>query len=171
MKLIVGLGNPGEKYRITRHNVGFMFVDFLGKDKGNFSSKNQFKAEILEIGQGDSKLILAKPQTFMNNSGDAVSRIMQFYKIKKEDVTVAHDDLDILFGEFKINFAKGPKIHNGIISIEEHIHTSEFTRVRIGVDARISENRIPGQEYVLSSFTPEEQKKLNAIFNEIEKSL
>jgi len=167
MKLIVGLGNPGEEYKKTRHNAGFMFVDKLaGKESFSFDKKRE--AEVL----GVKNLILIKPQTLMNDSGRAVRKIMDFYKLGTPDVVVVHDDLDIAFGEYKIQKEKGPKIHNGVRSVEQCLGRTDFLRVRIGID-----NRQPGlhygtgADYVLSSLSKEEIKELDALFEEIIKEL
>lgn len=139
MKLLVGLGNPGAKYEQTRHNVGFMFLDYL---------KQQHKL--------DKQVQTLKPETYMNRSGIAVSRELSFYKLQPADLMVVHDDLDLKLGEFKIQFGKGPKLHNGIESIEHSIGSKEFWRVRVGVDNRVPDNRVSGESYVLQNFTPEE---------------
>lgn len=165
MKLIVGLGNPGKKYGGTRHNVGFLAVDFLAKSNSlDFSDNLKFKSEIAT----SEKFILVKPHTFMNNSGDAVSAIANFYKVSIEDIYVIHDDLDLRLGEYKIQKTIGPKVHRGINSIEEKLGSKNFWRVRIGVDNRSIENRIAGEEYVLQSFSEFEKEVVDAI---IEKAI
>lgn len=172
MKLIVGLGNPGEKYTKNRHNVGFMFVDFLVKELTG-SRVNEFKfnkylqSEIVLL--DDSRytlhvsrlalhdLLLVKPQTFMNHSGRAVSAcVTRFALHVSHDLIVIHDDLDIPFGKFKIQTGTGPQLHNGIDSINANLKTHDYLRIRIGVDARPPENRINGEDYVLQDFTEEE---------------
>jgi PTH1 family peptidyl-tRNA hydrolase len=174
MKLIVGLGNPGEKYKNNRHNVGFMFVDYLLKMQ-NEKCKNQndnlkFKmnkflfSEIIEF----HDLILAKPQTFMNESGIAANKIIANYGLRIADLFVVHDDLDIPLGTFHIQKGVGPKLHNGISSIEQHLKTKDFWRIRIGVDNRDSEKRIDGETYVLQDFLLTEKAVLqNTIFPKI----
>lgn len=148
MKLIVGLGNPSEKYKNNRHNVGFMFVDFLNENNlPGFSIK--------------------KSENFMNDSGISVKKIVKNLNSKAADLYVIHDDLDIPLGEFKIQFSKGPKVHNGISSIDEELGTSEFWRIRIGVDNRDPENRTPGEQYVLEDFSKAEFETLNNIFPKI----
>src|SRR6185369_4075580 len=117
MRLFVGLGNPGKKYEKTRHNVGWLVLDSLQIPNTKFEVQKQFNAEVLKIGE----TILAKPQTFMNDSGVAVSAIVNFYKIEPDNIYVIHDDLDIKLGEYKIQKGKGPKQHNGILSIEEKL--------------------------------------------------
>jgi len=167
MKLIVGLGNPGEEYKKTRHNAGFMFVDKLA-GMNSFSFDKKLEAETLSIENN----MLFKPQTFMNDSGRAVRKIMDFYKLGIEDVVVAHDDLDIAFGEYKLQKEKGPKIHNGVLSVEQCLGRADFLRVRIGIDNRQpGVNYGTGADYVLSSLSKDEIKELDALFEEIIKEL
>lgn len=172
MKLLVGLGNPGEKYLNTRHNVGFLFLDSVAKKAGKheaFTLNKKCDGEVCDVhvdnSGGTQKIILLKPQTFMNDSGRAVKKCMDFYKIALEDVTIIHDDLDIAFGHFKIQLAKGPKVHNGITSVESSLQSSEFLRVRIGVENRTAP--ISGSEYVLQDFTQEEHSQLEVIFSQV----
>lgn len=166
MKLIVGLGNPGEKYKNTRHNVGFMFIEFMGRASRIMDRKlsDKFKSEIIEIEYKDQKMILFKPKTFMNESGKAVSAFLNYEKILVSDLIVVHDDLDLRLGEFKIQLAKGPKIHYGVNSIEEQLGTKDFMRVRIGVDNRNMENRTPGEAYVLQNLSEKEREILQDEF-------
>ena len=175
MKLIVGLGNPGKEYEQTRHNAGFLFVDYLASviARSEATKQSQFKfdkyseSEVLK-GELDGKVvILAKPQTFMNDSGRAVSKLTSNNQLTTNNLIVVHDDLDLKLGEFKISSGKGPKVHNGILSIEEHLHTKDFVRVRIGVDNRSNENRIDGHTYVLQRFTEEEVKIVTSLFPQI----
>ncbi len=147
MKLLIGLGNPGEKYKNNRHNVGFMFVDFLA----------------------DKDIKAFKTDCFMNESGRFVSEKVNFFKISPSDLVVVHDDLDLKIGEFKINFGKGPELHNGILSSEESLGTKDFWRIRIGVDNRTE--KIPGETYVLQDFKEEEREVLNKLFPEIYENL
>ena len=159
MILIVGLGNPGSKYQNNRHNVGHMFVDFIApllncsivKKEKLFSTTKQSNNETI---------CLAKPQTFMNNSGLAVKKLTTNYSLQPTNLVVAHDDLDIPFGKFHLQFASGPLLHNGLESIEQHLKTKEFWRLRIGVDARLPERKISGEKYSLQNFLPEEKKLL-----------
>ena len=167
MYLIVGLGNPGEEYKKTRHNAGFLFVDKLaGKD--DFSLDKKQEVEILKR----KDLILVKPQTFMNDSGRAVRKVMGFYKLGIGEVVIVHDDLDIAFGEYKIQKEKGPKVHNGLKSVEQYLGRTDFWRVRIGID-----NRQPGMsygtgaDYVLSKFSEEEVRELNKVIEDVKKEL
>ncbi|MBI4973270.1 aminoacyl-tRNA hydrolase [Candidatus Roizmanbacteria bacterium] len=152
MKLIIGLGNPDTKYQNNRHNVGHMFVDFMIKEL---------------TGSRVNGLLLAKTATYMNLSGKSVQALMQKHHAKLEDLIIVHDDLDIPLSKFRIVKGYGPKLHNGIDSIEEKLGTKDFLRVRIGVDNRTPENRIPGIEYVLRDFEEREGKMVLDIFPQI----
>lgn len=177
MICIVGLGNPGEKYQNNRHNVGFMFVDYMVTlFSGHAVANRKIDATMYQC---DNKILLAKPQIFMNKSGEVVRLIVKQYNLNpKTDLIIVHDDLDIPFGKFKIQ-TTGPKLHNGIESIENHLHTVDFFRVRIGVDARPSndptrsqqitneDQMIPGETYVLRNFLLNEQKELSNFFSKI----
>lgn len=174
MKCIVGLGNPGEKYSGNRHNVGFMVVDELAKIISNsqilkFSNNKKFNAEVVQT----KEFILVKPQTFMNDSGEAISKIVSFYKIKPEDVYVVHDDLDIKLGSYKIIFAKAPKVHNGLRSIDEKLGTDQYFNVRVGVENREvrGNSGVPGMVYSLQDFRPDEREIIGGVISEIVKNL
>lgn len=149
MKIFIGLGNPGFKYLKNRHNVGHMFIDFL-------KTKN-------------AKLRTMKTDCFMNVSGKFVKKHVS--SSMQQALYIAHDDLDIPFGKFKIQFGTGPKLHNGIRSIEDELGTSEFWRIRIGVDARSPENWTDGETYSLQDFTDEQHQQLQSIFENIYKQL
>lgn len=151
MKLIVGLGNPGKKYQNNRHNVGHLVVEALqesGLPQGVFAEKTD---------------------VFMNVSGETVRKLANFYKISPENLYIIHDDLDIPLGEYKIQKGKGPKLHYGIQSIEESLGTPDFWRVRVGVDNRDPNNRIPGENYVLQDFTQDERGTLKEVIGKINK--
>ena len=165
MKLIVGLGNPGEKYQGNRHNAGFMFVEYLAQ-KNVFKHDKYLLSDVYEI---DKEMVLVKPQTYMNKSGDAVAACIKRYCIEntQDNLIVVHDDLDIPFGKFKIQM-QGPKQHNGLTDIQNKLRTMDFLRIRIGVDDRPLENRMNGEEYVLQNFTEEEQSQLPELFKKIE---
>ena len=153
MKLIVGLGNPGEKYKNNRHNAGYMVVDEI-KDK--FKSKN---------------IIAVKSGTFMNDSGSAVKKLATGYRIPATNLYVVHDDLDIPLGSYKIQFGTGPKDHKGINSIDEALGTDDYWRVRVGVDNRPLDGKPMGEEYVLQNFSEEERKILDKVIFEVCKKL
>jgi len=160
MNIIIGLGNPGDKYKKNRHNTGFVILDELKKywDFPNFEFSKKFNAEISEGVFEGEKIIFAKPQTFMNNSGESVQKIISFYKLTPEDIIVVHDDLDINLGEFKISIDCGPAGHNGVQDIVDKIGTQNFKRIRIGIEG--AEQRkirvIPGNVFVLQDFSEEE---------------
>jgi PTH1 family peptidyl-tRNA hydrolase len=168
MKLIVGLGNPGSEYAKTRHNAGFMFVDYVYDHNEVIKSWKFDKysnSELAVVIFQNEETILVKPQTFMNKSGHSVVKLAITYKIQPTDCFIAHDDLDFKLGDFKISLGKGPKLHNGITSIEELWKTKNFWRIRIGVDNR--NEPIPGDTYVLRSFDVEELSSLYSVFQEI----
>jgi len=152
MKLIVGLGNPGDKYENTRHNVGYLFVDQFSLIK----SKN---------------FVVKKTGVFMNDSGSAVKKLTSTYNLVPSNLFVVHDDLDIPLGKYKIQLGVGPKDHKGLESIDQELGTKDYWHVRIGVDARDPNNRIVGEEYVLQDFTKNERQILDTVIKEICKKL
>ena len=166
MKLVVGLGNPGEAHANNRHNVGFVMVDRLAGEGAEWESK--FEALILKA----KDYLLVKPQMFMNRSGEVVAKIANFYKVTIDDLVVIHDDLDIRLGEYKIQKGVGPKVHNGLTSVEERLGTANFWRLRVGVDNRpAGQARVPGDEYVLSDFTAEEKEISDGVIEKAVKEL
>jgi PTH1 family peptidyl-tRNA hydrolase len=163
MKLIVGLGNPGTEYDGTRHNVGFFVGEQIARhfEAGEFRPKNKFKAGILEFTLSGEKVIVAKPLTYYNNSGEAVRSIIDFYQIDSSDVLVIHDELSLPFGTVRVRFSGSDAGNNGIKSINQHIG-QDFTRIRIGT-AQPDTARHNDVDFVLSRFNKEEQDKLSAI--------
>lgn len=161
MKLIVGLGNPGSEYERTRHNVGFKIVEALAvRLNTEFSLQKKLNGELARSGD----IFLLKPETFMNRSGEAVRATVDYYdktlvQDKKWDqIFVIHDDLDIPFGKFKIHAGRGPKGHNGLLSIDQSLGTEEYIHVRVGVENRGDQRAVwPGHEFVLANFTAEEE--------------
>lgn len=156
-KLIIGLGNPGEKYKNNRHNVGYMVVDKL-------------KTKSLKL----KGMIVVKTNTFMNESGSFVRKLTSAYSLVPSDLYVVHDDLDIPLGSYKIQFGKGPKEHNGILSIESVFGTKDFWRVRIGIENRqrgVGEpsyaKATEGKDYVLQDFSEGEKKILDGVIKEV----
>lgn len=132
MKLIVGLGNPGAKYARNRHNIGFMAVDRIAEDHGFSPWKSKFQGKISEGRLGSEKVLLLKPETFMNRSGQSVGDAMRFYKLEPEDVIVLHDELDLAPGKARVKQGGGHAGHNGLRSIHSHIGDS-YGRVRLGI--------------------------------------
>jgi PTH1 family peptidyl-tRNA hydrolase len=171
MKLIIGLGNPGEKYKNNRHNSGFIIMDELKKDWDfpDFEFSKKFNAEISENNAQGEKTMLVKPQTFMNNSGEAVQKIMDFYKLSPEEITVIHDDLDIELGKMKISSDSSSAGHNGIESIIEKLGTQNFKRIRIGIEGEEKrKNRaVPGEVFVLQDFSEDELEMIKKLAKEI----
>lgn len=156
MKLVVGLGNPGEKHSKQRHNVGFIVLDQFAKgNELSWESNSKLKSEIIKV----KDTVFVKPQTFMNNSGDAVFLVSNFYKISPEDITVVHDDVDLPFGEIKKQFNVGPAGHHGVEDIILKLGTKEFNRIRVGI-GRPGNTSIPVDEYVLMDFNSSEVLKI-----------
>jgi PTH1 family peptidyl-tRNA hydrolase len=163
MKLVVGLGNPGKEYDKTRHNCGFRAIDFYA-DKNNLSFKSKFNGLYCDLVVNNEKLLLLKPQTFMNLSGDCVIQFMKYFNLKNEDLLVIYDDSAFETGTFKIRRGGSSAGHNGIKDIINKLHTENIARVRIG----ISKNNIPLMDYVLGRFGKEDDEKVNAILSTIE---
>ena len=167
MKLIIGLGNPGKKYEETRHNVGFMAVDFLQKkmDMPEFKLNKKCKSEISK----ENGIILAKPQTFMNNSGEAALCLISFFKIDPEKIIIIHDDLDLGFGKIRKSENRGSAGHNGVQSIIDNLKTKSFMRLRVGIDR--PPEKIPPDAFVLQKFKKEELEKIKKTFKELTKKI
>jgi len=154
----VGLGNPGLKYKKTRHNTGFQVVDFLaGKNK--FNKNKKLQSEIVETEINNKKIILAKPQTFMNNSGKATRALADYYKIKNNNIIIIYDELDLPFGEIRVRNKGSSAGHNGIKSIIENLGAENFYRIRTGT-ANEYKNQIPAEQFVLKRFSRDEYKEL-----------
>ena len=149
MKLFVGLGNPGGKYERNRHNIGFMALDHIASDHGFSPWKTKFQAQVSEGKLGSDKVILLKPQTFMNNSGQSVGEAMRFYKLIPDDVVVLHDELDLAPGKCRVKQGGGHAGHNGLRSIHAHIGAA-YGRVRLGVGHPGHKDAVAG--YVLRDF-------------------
>lgn len=164
--LIVGLGNPGKKYESTRHNLGFMVADKLADQNQSptFNLNKDFKSEISEAMLGSNKVIIAKPQTFMNESGQAVKAISSFYKIPSKNIVVVYDELSIPYGQIRMRVGGQAAGHNGIKSIISHIGP-DFGRVRIGIKNSLLES-LDTSDFVLKSFTKEEKSQLPILVNE-----
>lgn len=159
MKLIVGLGNPGSQYARTRHNIGFMIIDELASShSSSWKLDKKMQAEVSEFTLNGEKVILAKPQTFMNLSGESIQKIMQFYKIIPSDVWVVFDDVDVPFGKLKLRQEGSAGGHNGVKSTIANIG-QDFIRVRIGIS--LNDRTVePSEVYVLKPFSAMEQKDL-----------
>ncbi|HSX05469.1 MAG TPA: aminoacyl-tRNA hydrolase [Candidatus Saccharimonadales bacterium] len=165
--LIVGLGNPGEDYAATRHNVGFMCVDEFAR-KNTFEPwvhKKDLKCELTQANLGDARVILVKPQTFMNLSGEAVQAVRHFYKLSNQQTIVVHDELDINFGQIRMRVGGSPAGNNGIKSVSQHIG-EDYGRVRIGIGPKTPE-QMDTADFVLQDFSRAAQEKLPAMIREV----
>ncbi len=172
MNLIVGLGNPGKDYVNTRHNAGFLLLDFLNeKWKGkSFRLESKLKSKISIIKDNSKNVLLLKPQTYMNLSGEAVKKVMDYYKIISQNIIVIYDDLDLEIGMYKITQKPFKGGHKGVRSIIDYIDEDKFIRIRIGIEkqgGRKNRNNISGEKFVLSKFSSDEKKVLYVAFNKI----
>jgi len=161
--LIVGLGNPGRKYRGNRHNIGFMAVDRLAQAHGIQGGKVQNKAIVADGRIAQKPVILAKPQTWMNASGDAVGPLANYYQIPNENILVIYDDLDLPFGAIRLREKGGAGGHNGMKSLINHLG-QDFPRMRLGIGR--PPGQMPPHAYVLQDFRPEERPLLDGILSE-----
>jgi len=153
MKVVVGLGNPGSKYHGTRHNVGFAVVDSLASGPGARRVQSRFQAQVCEVIEGNDKILLVKPETFMNLSGRCVRQVVDFYQLELSDLLVICDDMALPLGKLRFR-AKGTHGgHNGLRDIQNHLGTTEYARLRIGVDSPQDE----AIDHVLGRFKPSER--------------
>jgi peptidyl-tRNA hydrolase, PTH1 family len=191
-RFVFGLGNPGEKYTKTRHNVGFMVLEQLVQSLADQDfcqvgrEQQKFYAKLYRI----CDTFLVEPQTFMNDSGRAAHAVIEYFDkdlltslksegsagtLEKPTVVVIYDDLDIPLGEWKMQFGKGPKVHNGLNSIRQHLHSDKFLHVRVGIDGRQGSRTQSGSDYVLTGFHPEEKdtvhQAIQAICDELRRRL
>lgn len=197
MKFVVGLGNPGRKYEGTRHNAGFLLLDYLvGKVRvssqavGNYSLRSESFAwkeskkgqlQYMWLNFGGEKVELVKPLTMMNNSGKAVTYIKKKHPgLKFRELFVVHDDLDIELGSYKIQLGKGPRQHGGLGSIYRSLGSRDFWHVRVGINNRVQSasrtsrgkiRSISGEEYVLQGFTSEERQVLEKVLDQVAKEM
>ena len=160
--LIVGLGNPGSRYRNTRHNAGFMVVDRLHARLPGGTSRSRFQAEFVETRDDDRKVVLVKPQTFMNESGVAVGQLARWFKVPRDRLLVIYDELDLPFGTIRLRGDGSAGGHNGMKSIISHLRSQEFSRLRVGIGRPPAGSTVP---YVLAPFSPIEQRELPNIID------
>jgi len=161
--LLVGFGNPGREYKDTRHNIGFMFIDRVAVALNARGMKLQSKAIVMSALYEERKVILAKPQTYMNLSGQSVQGLLHFYKLPPENLLVAHDDLDLPFGTLRIRPAGGPGGQRGMASTIEQLGTKEFPRLRLGIGR--PPGRMDPKDYVLQEFSRDDLKLLPEILD------
>ena len=167
--LIAGLGNPGSKYDRTRHNTGFQALDFFlnhavsnieNSVSQKFTTDQKHKSLIVKACVSGHELILAKPQTHMNHSGEAIQSLAFYNNIPLENILIIHDDIDLPFGAIRLSHDAGPAGHNGVSSIIERLGSKEFTRLRVGIGQAEKRGNRDSKSFVLSTFTKEEEEKL-----------
>lgn len=166
--VIVGLGNIGDKYSLTRHNVGFMCLDDFQKtnDFPDWITKKDLKSLQSSQNVSDNQVVMIKPTTLMNNSGEAINLVMKYYNVPAENILVIHDELDIKFGDIRIRGEGTSAGHNGIESIIKSLGQENFTRIRVGIGPK-SPAAIDSSDFVLKNFTKDEQKELPKLFREV----
>ncbi len=169
MRFIFGLGNPGTKYQQTRHNAGFMFIDALMKKiapaSTDLNNKSKLSSQIIKT----PELVLAKPQLYMNRSGQAIQKVLSYFGevdqvLAEKQMVVAHDDLDLQLGEIKLQYGVGPQLHRGLNSIYSTLASKKFWHLRIGVDDRQGERTVPPEVYVLEKLDKRDLMQLDSGF-------
>lgn len=167
--LIVGLGNVGDEYTNNRHNIGFLCADFFVDtfdEMSKWINKPDFKAHISTGNLGDKRIIIIKPTTLMNNSGEAVANVKNFYKIPESNIVVLHDELDINFGQIRIRNGGSSAGHNGVKSVTKHLGTENYGRIRIGIGPKKPE-QMDTADFVLQDFNKEEKTNLKDLEKEV----
>jgi PTH1 family peptidyl-tRNA hydrolase len=160
--MIVGLGNPGRRYQATRHNAGFMVVDRIHDLLPPGSVRARFQADFFETQDGNQRVVLVKPQTFMNESGIAVGQLARWYKVPASRILVVYDDLDLPFGTLRIRAGGSAGGHNGVASTIAHLRSQDFPRLRVGIGRPRSGSTVP---YVLSAFSAVEKRELPGVLD------
>ena len=168
MILLTGLGNPGKKYEHTRHNLGFLFLDYLAKKYQAPITQKKFEGQYSQVQIGSEKFILHKPQTMMNLSGHSVAPMLNFFKIEIQNLMIVHDDLDMEFGKVRYRDSGRSAGHNGLKSIFETLGTENIKRLKIGIGRPLNPE-MSVSSYVLDNLFPEELKRLPEIFAQVEK--
>lgn len=182
MKLLVGLGNPGEKYEKTRHNLGFVVLNHLLKkienlDNSFWDEEKKIKSQTKKVNIKGSAVLLIKPLTFMNDSGNAVAAASSYYKISPEDIIVIHDDLDLPLGKIRVRFGGGHGGHKGVESVIKYLNTDKFLRIRLGIghphhhEGKLKEGKshIAVEDYVLSVFSSSDKGKVKTMTTQVVK--
>lgn len=165
MKLIIGFGNPGNQYNFTRHNFGFLSLDFYAKTHNlTFKPEPKFLAHIVR----NDDVIFVKPQTFYNEVGQSIAKLVNFYKLNpKNDILVVCDDFNLTYGQLRLREQGTAGGNNGLKSTIDHLKTPNFSRLRLGTDNPLLRSTLGDTEFVLSKFTPDEREKLPEILPEI----
>lgn len=162
MRLIIALGNPGAKYELTRHNVGFIYADNLAnKYSCSFKTEGKFKAEIAKCSINNEQVLIVKPQTYMNLSGDSVRELLRFYKLDNSDIFVVYDDISMNLGGLRFRASGSDGGHNGIKSIISNVNSNTFDRLKIGIGPQ--PKFLPSETFVLQNFSKEELSELESI--------
>ncbi len=169
MLLFVGLGNPGTQYENNRHNVGFMAVDAIAEHVGGVSFRSKFQGQYAEVIIDGQKVGILKPETFMNESGQSVGKAAKFYKLNPEQIVVFHDELDLEPGKVRLKDGGGHAGHNGLRSIEAHLGTKEYKRVRLGIGHPGDKKRV--KTYVLNDFAKAEQPIFDTLTGAVAKNI
>ena len=164
MKLVVGLGNVGKEYMGTRHNVGFMAIDRIAEENQVQIDTEKFGGRYTMFRKYEEKIILLKPERFINLSGEVIKKYVDFFDIKIEDIWIICDDLDLPVGSYRLRYQGGSGGHNGLKNIELHLKTQQYKRMKIGIS---NNKQIDTKDYVLGKFTKEETKEMQSIFNKI----
>ena len=169
MKMLVGLGNPGERYQHNRHNIGFRFLDLIAKLQGlRFAAAPRFRAETCTWESPEGRVLLVKPQTFMNNSGEAIGPLARYYQIETPDIFVVYDDLDLPSGKFRFKTGGGHGGHNGLRSMNQHLPDANYHRIKVGI-GRPEFGEITA--WVLGNNSEREQATENMLFAALEEEL
>ncbi len=166
MKMIIGLGNPGKQYEMTRHNVGFQVIDRLVDHFAAPAMQTKFNGLYTTVHRPEGKVVLVKPLTYMNLSGECIRPLMDYFDVAVEDIVVIYDDLDLVPGKIRLRQKGSAGGHNGMKSLIAHLGTSDFNRIRIGIGRPIGQMRVP--DFVLSTFSKEE---MPVVSESIEKSV
>ena len=175
MKLIIGLGNPGNAYKNNRHNAGFLCMDFLRQtfDFEPFAMDKKVSAEISSGMRNTEKILLAKPDTFMNDSGTSVNALRQFYKLSPSDIAIIHDDIDIALGTYKTTNSSRSAGHKGVQNIIDKLGTQDFFRIRIGIghSTETAGNYLSAHDFVLQDFSDVELEALSGLFPNVKEKI
>jgi PTH1 family peptidyl-tRNA hydrolase len=158
MWILVGLGNPGKEYQDNRHNIGFMVIDAIASEYGLGPFKSKFEGELCEGRIGEEKVVLVKPMTYMNLSGQCVQKVARFYKVTPNRIVAFHDELDLAAGKMRTKKGGGAAGHNGLKSMDQHLNSQDYWRVRLGIGHPGDKDRVTG--HVLGDFSKEEKKWL-----------
>ena len=160
MKLVVGLGNPGKEYKNTRHNVGFIVIDKIAKKYNIEINKSKFGGKYIDLIINDEKVILLKPQKYMNLSGEVIKDFINYFKIEISNMLVIHDELDLELGNYKLKYKGGSGGHNGLKNIEQNLNSNEYKRLKIGIS---NNKNIDTKDYILGEFASEEKKIIDRV--------